>query len=77
MSFLAILSLLTAVSRIVASIFLGRYADKHSFAKMLKLCYWLVAAGFAVAAFIRPENGYVLYVDRVVIKLHTLNEESA
>ncbi len=61
MSFLAILSLVTAVSRIVASIFLGRYADKHSFAKMLKLCYWLVAAGFVVAAFIRPENGYALY----------------
>lgn len=60
MSFLAIMSLLTAVSRIAASIFLGRYADKHSFARMLKLCYWLVAAGFSVAVFMRPENGYVL-----------------
>lgn len=61
MSFLAVMSLVTAVSRIVASMFLGRYADKHSFARMLKLCYGLVALGFAVAVFLRPENGYVLY----------------
>lgn len=61
MSFLAVMSLVTAVSRITASVFLGRYADKHSFAKMLKLCYWAVTMGYAVAVFLRPENGYVLY----------------
>ena len=61
MSFMGVMSLVTAVSRIAASVFLGRYADKHSFAKMLKLCYWVVAASFVVASFMRPENGYVLY----------------
>ena len=61
MTFLAFLSLLTAVSRILASIWLGKYADRYSFAKMLRLCYCILAIGFAVAVFIRPSNGYVLY----------------
>ena len=61
MSFLAMLSLAGAVARILASIFFGKYADKHSFAKMLRLCYCLSGLSFLVAAFARPENGYVLY----------------
>jgi len=61
MSFLAFLSLLSAVSRILASMVLGKYADKYSFAKMLLLCYCIIATGFAVAAFVRPANGHLLY----------------
>lgn len=45
----------------MASVWLGKYADKFSFAKMLGLSYALAAASFAVAAFMRPENGYYLY----------------
>lgn len=61
MSYVAFLSLLTAVSRILASMVLGKYADKYSFAKMLRLCYCVIAVGFAVATFTRPANGHVLY----------------
>lgn len=61
MSFIAFLSLLGAISRILASMFLGKYADKYSFAKMLLLCYGIVALGFAAAAFTRPSNGHILY----------------
>ena len=61
MSYIAFLSLLSAVSRILASMVLGKYADKHSFAKMLLLCYCIIASGFAVAAFVRPANGHLLY----------------
>lgn len=61
MTFLAFLSLLTAISRILASMWLGKYADRHSFAKMLRLCYCILAIGFAVATFVRPSNGHVLY----------------
>lgn len=61
MSYIAFLSLLSAVSRILASMVLGKYADKYSFAKMLRLCYCIIALGFAVAAFVRPANGHILY----------------
>ena len=61
MSYVAFLSLLSAVSRILASMVLGKYADKYSFAKMLRLCYCIIALGFAVAAFVRPANGHILY----------------
>ena len=37
MSFVAVLSFVYAVSRIVASILLGAYADKTSFAKMMRV----------------------------------------
>lgn len=61
MSYVAFLSLLSAVSRILASMFLGKYADKYSFAKMLRLCYCVIALGFAVATFVQPANGHILY----------------
>lgn len=61
MSYVAFLSLLSAVSRILASMFLGKYADKYSFAKMLRLCYCVIASGFAVATFVQPANGHILY----------------
>ena len=61
MSFLAVLSLAGAVSRILASIFLGKYADKYSFAKMLRLCYILKIVSFLSVVFAVPSNGKVMY----------------
>lgn len=61
MSFLAVLSLVGAVSRILASVFFGKYADKHSFAKMLRLCYIFKAVSFLAAALAVPGNGKVMY----------------
>ncbi|MBE7045550.1 MAG: MFS transporter [Ruminococcaceae bacterium] len=61
MQFVALLSLLYAVVRVPCSFLLGHYADKHSFAKMLKICYGLAAVSFLFATFTVPGNGKVFY----------------
>ena len=61
MSFIAVLSIITAVSRIPASILLGKYADKHSFAKMLIICYIFKGISFLAMVFATPANGYILF----------------
>lgn len=61
MSFVAVMSFVYAVSRILASIFLGAYADRTSFAKMMRIGYILVAVGFLFATFMTPANGQITY----------------
>lgn len=61
MKFVAILSILTALTRIPVSFLLARYADQHSFAKMLKIGYGLAALGFLFAVFAVPSNGKIVY----------------
>ena len=58
---ISILSAVYACARASFSFVWGRYADKFSFAKMLKLCFLIASAGFFVNSFCRPENGYVVY----------------
>lgn len=66
MTFVAVLSTVIAVSRIVASIFLGTYADRTSFAKMLRICYILIAACFISASLAMPSNGHIMVLLRSV-----------
>ena len=61
MSFITLLSIITASSRIPASILLGRFADKFSFAKMLIICYAFMSVGFFAMIFANPSNGHILY----------------
>ena len=61
MTFVAALSVVYAVVRITASVFLGKYADKTSFARMLKICYCLVAAAFLTIFFTVPSNGHIMF----------------
>lgn len=61
MKFVALLGILYAVARVPSSFILGKYADKHSFAKMLQICYGLAAASFLVATFTVPSNGKVFF----------------
>lgn len=61
MTFVAVLTTLTAVSRIIASVFLGIYADKTSFAKMLRICYILAVVSFISSALAVPSNGHVMF----------------
>ena len=61
MTFVAVLTTLTAVSRIIASIFLGIYADKNSFAKMLRICYIFAVISFIASALAVPSNGQVMF----------------
>ena len=61
MKFVAILSVIGAVSRIASSFVLARIADKKSFAYMLKYAYGLATLGFLVATFMVPSNGKLFY----------------
>lgn len=61
MSFVASLSILSACSRIPVSFALGKYADKKSFADMLKICYFLTALAFTAVAFSTPVTGKYLF----------------
>jgi len=61
MTFVAVLSVVNAVARIIASVFLGKYADKTSFARMLKICYIFAAAGFVMITLTKPSNGHVMF----------------
>ena len=61
MTFISILSILYSVVRALVSPALGRYADKHSFGRMVYLCFMVAAAGFLVNCFTVPSNGRVFY----------------
>ncbi len=61
MTFVSVLSVLYAVFRSAFSRPLGRFADKHSFAKMLNICYIVAAVAFIVNTFTVPANGKVFY----------------
>lgn len=62
MTYIAVLSAVYAVVRIIASVFLGRFADRNSFAKMLRICYILVAISYVSMVFTVPSNGHVMYM---------------
>ena len=61
MQYVAALSILSSLTRIPCSFILGRYADKTSFARMLKICFALAGVAFLFAAFTVPANGKVFY----------------
>lgn len=62
MTYVAVLSTVSAITRILASMFLGRYADKNSFAKMLKICFIFVGISFISITFTIPANGCVMFL---------------
>lgn len=61
MTFVATLSLVYSAVRIVASFFLGAYADKKGFAAMMQICFALMALAFGVNMFTAPSNGRVMF----------------
>lgn len=61
MTFVSVLSTIYAICRSCFSLPLGRYADRHSFAKMLNICFIVCMVAFAVQAFTVPENGRIFY----------------
>lgn len=61
MTFVALLSVAYTAVRVPSSLLLGKYADKFSFAKMLKICYSLAAAAFLFATFTAPSNGKIFF----------------
>ena len=61
MTFIAVLTLLYSVVRSFFSIPFGKYADKHSWEKMLRICVIIAAAGFFINTFSTPETGKITY----------------
>lgn len=57
----AILGAIYALARSIFSFVWGKYADKYSFAKMLRICFAIASLAFFVNIFCRPENGHVIY----------------
>ena len=61
MTFNAILTMASSLIRAAVSRSMGRFADKHSFKKLLLLCYSIQVLAFLCAMLSIPENGKVLF----------------
>ncbi len=61
LQFVSLLSILSSVVQIAASVFLGRYADKNSFAKMIEKCFIALVLANVCIAFAIPSNGKVMF----------------
>ena len=61
MTFVALLSFVYSAVRIVASFFLGSYADKKGFAAMMQICVLLMGLAFGVNIFTAPGNGKIMF----------------
>lgn len=61
LAFVSVISVASSLSRAVLSIPVGRFADKHSFTKMLSLVFSIAAIGFIVCGFATPSNGKVVF----------------
>ena len=70
MTFISVLSIITAIVRSSFSRPMGRYADKYSFSKMLNICFLLATIAFGVNIFTTPGNGKVLFT--IYIVLHAI-----
>ena len=57
-----------SISRVAASKFWGRYADRTSFSAMVKRSMLVLAAGYVCMAFAAPSTGVVFYT--LYILLH-------
>jgi MFS family permease len=61
-TFIALLSAISAVSRIIASIIFGIMADKKSFAKTITVAFTVASVSFLMVAFATPDNGKVMFI---------------
>lgn len=58
----SILTIAMSLVRIACSRFWGAYADKNSFAKMIRLCLLFLSACYLFASFAVPANGTVMFL---------------
>ena len=61
LTFISVLSIMQSVIRVLFSRALGSYADKNSFAKMLRICFIFAFLGFVAVAVARPSNGSITF----------------
>lgn len=67
MWFISILATVYAVARAGFSYFWGYYADKYSFANMIRICFGIAGISFLVNVFCTPSNGWVIYTVHYII----------
>lgn len=56
---IAVLAATGSVARILVSRFWGKYADKNSFARMIRICFLIAMGAYAAMAFATPKTGVV------------------
>lgn len=61
-TFSSVIIIIASLSRAIFSRPLGKYADKHSFCKMLYICFSLELVAFIINIFTVPSNGKILYL---------------
>lgn len=64
---ISIFGIVGSVVRIAFSTTMGKYADRTSFAKMMRLCLFVYGAGFLVFLFTVPANGIWMYTTYCVL----------
>ncbi len=62
LTFISLISTVGSIVRIIASFFLGAYADRKSFAAMLRICFAVVCIGFIAMALAVPANGRIMFI---------------
>jgi len=67
LKYVAILSALSSLSRVLFSKPMGKFADKYSWAKMMIICFIMGAAAFFVNIFTMPSNGKILYAIYMIL----------
>ncbi|MBO5089804.1 MAG: MFS transporter [Clostridia bacterium] len=76
LTFISVLGIIQAVIRVLCSRALGKYADKNSFAKMLRICFVFAFLGFLAVTVAFPTNkginlfGYNLTYGKIACILH-------
>lgn len=61
LTYVSILSIMYSVARAVFSRFFGKFADKHSWADMLTICFAIAGLSFLINVFTVPSNGKVMF----------------
>lgn len=78
MMFIAVLSAVSAISRIAFSRFFGKLADKYSWRMMLKICFSIAALAFLVVVFTKPGKclftlfGYKIYIQHILFMAYSI-----
>jgi MFS family permease len=61
-TYIAVTGIAASVVRILVSPYMGKYSDKHGFAKACRLGLTFAAVAYGMLAFQQPSNGKVLYL---------------
>ena len=67
MLFISILSAFGSFSRAIFSRPFGKYADKHSFAKLINICFIIELCAFTINVFTVPSNGKYFYAMYLIL----------